>query len=111
MGYKTPPVEHQFKKGVASNPTGMSKETARRIRENAAKATEIRERLLSAVLLATQEGASIEYVEAALLKLLKDSEDRGLGAPVQKLGGEGENGRIVIERHIIHEKHEAPDQD
>ena len=44
-------------------------------------------------------------VEAAMLKLLKDSEDRGLGAPVQDVrSGDGSMTPQVITRTIIDPK-------
>ena len=58
--------------------------------QNAEAAMRIRSRLLKAVeeKLDTSEGeAVLAMVEAAMLKLLTDSETRGLGAPTQKIGG------------------------
>lgn len=53
--------------------------------QNAATATKIRARLLEAVQAALQEdtstAAALERIEGNILKLLKDSEDRGLGTP------------------------------
>ena len=54
---------------------------------NAEMAMAIRERVLHAALAKLNELSTDEvlesYVDAAMLKLLKDSEDRGLGQPVQ----------------------------
>lgn len=84
-GYKRPPKETQFKKGQSGNPGGISSETARLIRENAEKAALIRGRLLDAVVdtLESADASKLEMIEPSMLKLLKDAEDRGLGAPVQ----------------------------
>lgn len=53
--------------------------------QNAQLATEIRGRLLSAVKATLEDDTStanaLARIEANVLKLLKDSEDRGLGAP------------------------------
>ena len=54
--------------------------------ENAEAAMRIRARLLRATEAKLNELSTDEamgLIEAAMLKLLKDSEDRGLGAPVQ----------------------------
>ena len=86
-----PPKEHQFKKGQSGNPGGISSEAALMIRENAEAALAIRKRLLSAVNATLNESATedaVKFVEAAVLKLLKDAEDRGLGAPVQETNGQ-----------------------
>ena len=93
VGKGKPPKEHQFKRGEVHNPGGKSSLQATLERRNAEAAMRIRSKLLGAVerfLSAdggiTQEDAdkvAVAMVEAAMLKLLKDSEDRGLGAPVQ----------------------------
>lgn len=80
-----PSPETRFKPGQSGNPGGVSSETARLIRENAEKAALIRGRLLDAVVEAIQgaDALTLKMIEPSMLKLLKDSEDRGLGAPVQ----------------------------
>lgn len=72
--------------------------------ENAEAAMRIRQRALRAVEAKLVECSTDDavklLVEAAMLKLLKDSEDRGLGAPVQAhVSPDGSMGptRIVIE--------------
>lgn len=87
VGKGKPPVHTRFKPGVAANPRGKTKEQKRIEMANAEAAMRIRARALAAVEAKLNE-CSIEeaiemLVEAAMLKLLKDSEDRGLGAPVQ----------------------------
>jgi len=89
VGKGKPPKQHQFKKGEVRNPGGKSSEQATLERRNAEAAMRIRARILQAaearlVELSTEEIVA-EYVEPAMLKLLKDSEDRGLGAPVQPM--------------------------
>lgn len=89
VGYKKPPKHGQFKPGEVRNPGGKSSEQATLERRNAEAAMRIRERALNAieaklVECSTDEAISL-LVEAAMLKLLKDSEDRGLGAPVQAI--------------------------
>lgn len=94
-GNPNPKTEHltPFKKGQSGNPGGLSSETARLIRENAEAAARIRARLLKATEASLNERSTndaMELIEAAMLKLLKDAEDRGLGAPVQDIrSGDG----------------------
>jgi hypothetical protein len=76
-----------FKPGQSGNPGGKTKEQVALSRENAERAMRIRQRILNAAEAKLNELSTDEvlesYVDAAMLKLLKDSEDRGLGAPVQ----------------------------
>ena len=87
VGKCKPPKEHQFKKGQVANPGGKTKEQKRLEMENAKAAMRIRAKLLKATEKKLKgmnaDDVVEELVEAAMLKLLKDSEDRGLGAPVQ----------------------------
>lgn len=87
VGRGKPPKHTRFGAGNKANPQGKTKEQKRLEMRNAEAAMRIRERILRAaearlVELSTEEVLE-EFVEAAMLKLLKDSEDRGLGAPVQ----------------------------
>ena len=86
------------------NPNGKTSEQKRLEMANAEAAMRIRARALQAVEAKLAESSTEEaielLVEAAMLKLLKDSEDRGLGAPVQQVTSpDGSIGptRIVIE--------------
>ena len=67
--------------------------------DNAERAMRIRQRILNAAEAKLNELGTDEvleqYVEAAMLKLLKDSEDRGLGAPLQ---GVEHSGHLKTER-------------
>jgi len=86
VGYGKPPKSTRFGAGNNANPAGKTSEQKRMEYSNAEKAMKIREMLLDAVgahLDGMDQSARIGFVEAAMLKLLKDSEDRGLGAPVQ----------------------------
>lgn len=86
VGKGKPPKQHQFKPG---NKAGIGKTSEQKTLElrNAEAAMRIRARALQAVEAKLAESSTDEaigmLVEAAMLKLLKDSEDRGLGAPVQ----------------------------
>lgn len=86
VGKGKPPKHSRFQPGQSGNPKGKTAETKRLELENAEAAMRIRARLLRATEaklneLSTDEAMAL--IEAAMLKLLKDSEDRGLGAPVQ----------------------------
>ena len=105
MANPNPSTAHlkKFPKGKSGNPGGKSKEQVAIERRNAQKAMEIREKLLS-VMADTiddflkpdesgsmpEKGKVLAFVEASALKLLKDAEDRGLGAPIQDVrSGDG----------------------
>lgn len=78
-----------FPKGKSGNPGGKTAEQVAIERRNADAAMRIREKLLAAAerKLASigDDDAALELIEAAMLKLLKDAEDRGLGSPVQDI--------------------------
>lgn len=87
-----PPPEHsRFRPGHSGNPGGKTSAQRRLEVQNAEKATRIRAALLDKlthVLDSLGEGETVAGIEdfdlsPDLLKLLRDSEDRGLGAPVQ----------------------------
>lgn len=86
VGRGKPPIHTRFKPG---NKAGIGKTSEQKKLElaNAEAAMRIRARALSAVEAKLTECSTEEaikmLVEAAMLKLLKDSEDRWLGAPVQ----------------------------
>jgi len=72
---------------------------------NAEAAIRIRERILRAaearlVELSTEEVLS-EFVEAAMLKLLTDSETRGLGAPMQPVDHSSTDGSMTPKPNVI----------
>lgn len=92
-----------WKKGQTGNPGGMSSETRRLISENAAKATAIRAALLAAVQAQIEAGLTPE-LGSDLLRLVKDTEDRGFGAPKQTTEFEGELGVTQITRRIVEAK-------
>jgi hypothetical protein len=89
VGKGKPPLHTRFKPGEVRNPGGKSSEQATLERRNAEAAMRIRERILRAAEAKLTECSTddvlAQFVEAAMLKLLKDSEDRGLGAPVQSI--------------------------
>ena len=96
VGYKRPPKHSQFV--VGSNPNPQGKTSAQRKMEiaNAEKATRIRGTLLDAVIKATENGnVSLDLIEAAMLKLLTDSENRGLGTPKQTVDNTSSDGSMT----------------
>jgi hypothetical protein len=78
-----------FPKGKSGNPGGKTAEQVAIERRNAETAMRIREKLLAAaerkLAALGDDDAALELIEAAMLKLIKDAEDRGLGAPVQDI--------------------------
>jgi hypothetical protein len=97
-------AEYQFKPGQSGNPGGLSKELRAQIAANAEKATRIRAALLAKVeaLIDPETGAFADDISGELLKLIKDSEDRGLGAPTNKTAltdadGNSVGGKITVE--------------
>lgn len=93
VGYKKPPKHSQFGQ-PNGNPMGKTSAQKKMEYENAEKAVALRARLLDAAIESLDgidggEGMSaaevMAHIEPAMLKLIKDSEDRGLGAPVQPI--------------------------
>ena len=78
----------RFKKGQTGNPGGKTSEQKRIEMHNAEKAVAIRGRLLGALNDAMdimEPERLLELLNPSTLKMLKDAEDRGLGAPVQPI--------------------------
>jgi hypothetical protein len=105
VGRGKPPKHAQFKPG---NKAGLGKTSEQKLLElrNAEAAMRIRERILRAaearLVECSTEEVLAEFVESAMLKLLKDSEDRGLGAPLQDIrSGDGSMTPQIVERVIV----------
>jgi hypothetical protein len=103
VGNKKPPVHTRFQKGKVGNPGGKTSEQKKRVLKNAELATKIRGRMLRALnkLIEgkTDEEIVTEQLTSEALKLIKDSEDRGLGtavnvSTVQQLNG-AEQPRLI----------------
>lgn len=99
VGYKHPPKHTRFGAGNKANPAGKTSEQKKLEYENAEIAMRIRNRLLTAlegVLNEHPEKETIvnDRIKADILKLLKDSEDRGLGAPVQAVDHSSKDGTM-----------------
>lgn len=96
-GNPNPSPETRFKPGDVNNPVGKTSAQRRMEIENAERATRIRGRMLADLereldrleAEALETGASqttaIASIKADILKLLKDTEDRGLGTPKQSI--------------------------
>lgn len=91
VGYKKPPKNRQFGQPNGNSPGATSEQRQREIK-NANKATIIREKILDGVLKDIGNGKDVaELIEAAVLKLLLDTENRGLGAP-----------KVTVESDVTH---------
>jgi hypothetical protein len=111
-GNPNPSPETRFKPGDSGNPVGKSSEQRRLEIANAERATRIRARMLEALeaeldrLDREDEGeaktAATAAIKADILKLLKDTEDRGLGTPLQsvKHTGDGE-APVHLVQHVV----------
>ncbi len=107
VGYKKPPQNRQFSQ-PGGNPQGATSAQRKAEIANAELATRLRARLLTAL-----EGVMNEHPEkekivgellkADVLRLIKESEDRGLGTAVQSVNVESPAGSMTPARieHII----------
>jgi hypothetical protein len=97
VGYKKPPKNRQFGQPDGNPQVATSAQRKMEI-ENARIATEIRQRALHAVhaklVECSTDDAIALLVEAAMLKLLKDTEDRGLGTPKASLDLSSDDGSM-----------------
>lgn len=110
-GNPNPSPETRFQAGNNMNPSGKSSEQRQREIANAERATRLRGRMLVALekqlddaLTANPDKvdvAALKAIQKDILRLLKDSEDRGLGAPVATVRGPGEDGGFVNLIRII----------
>ncbi len=91
----------QWKKGPSGNPGGKTKAQKRREMDNAKTATKLRRRLLAALDVETKHGATLDHIDPAILKLLKDSEDRGLGTATQAIEHSGEVRVAQVVRKVV----------
>lgn len=101
-----PPKHSRFKKGQTGNPGGKTAAQRQAEVRNAELATQIRTRLLEKLYASLGDDAVL--AEAAsnvdLLKLLKDSEERGLGAPKSNLdlsNADGSLQRIPTQEAVL----------
>ncbi len=84
-------LRRPWQKGESGNPSGVSREQQMRQIVNAEEATRARTRLLAALnkrldsLEEAGEDAAVSLISADILRLIKDSEDRGLGTAAQNV--------------------------
>lgn len=104
VGYKKPPKNRQFGQ-PEGNPQGVTSEQRKMEIANAEAATRIRQRALHAIEAKLGESSTDDaialLVEAAMLKLLKDTEDRGLGTPKASLDLSSEDGSMTPKPTVI----------
>ena len=86
----------QFKPGVSGNPGGKSSEHRKaevRAAEAAAKVqADLVEALARVVSSAGDDAEKLDHIRSDVLKLLKDAQDRGFGAPVQQIDNTSSDG-------------------
>lgn len=99
-GNPNPSPSTRFGTGNGPSPGKTSEQRKAEIR-NAEIATKIRTRLLEAVNAALQDDTSTDNalarIEANILKLIKDSEDRGLGQPKASVDLSNQDGTLKPE--------------
>lgn len=103
VGYGKPPLHTRFGQ-PGSNPMGVTRENQEKRKENARKATEIRSKLLDAVLLRMENKSPDEIasmLDQALNTMLKDTENRGLGMPKQQTDITSSDGSVAPAKIIV----------
>ena len=111
MSNPNPSPATRFQKGDNGNPKGKTSEQKRLELSNAEKALSIREKILDAMTAGMDDLEGDELVKALLehlnpnsLKMLKDAEDRGLGAPVQPITSpDGSMTRKPVDAALVEE--------
>ena len=99
VGKGKPPKQHQFKPGQVANPGGKTSAQRKLEIANAERATRIRARMLEALEGLMNEnpekdGIVGDLIKADILRLIKESEDRGLGTPKQSLDLTSDDGSM-----------------
>ena len=112
VGYKKPPIATRFGQ-PNGNPVGKTSDQRKAEIANAESATRLRTKMLSGLERQLEkaesqrqeiedaggetevEDAAIAMITANILKLLKDSEDRGLGTPVQTVDNTSSDGTMT----------------
>jgi len=96
VGYGKPPEHTQWKPGQSGNPGGKTSEHRKaevRAAEAAAKVqADLVEALARVVSSADDDPTKLEHIRADVLKLLKDAQDRGFGAPTQHVDNTSSDG-------------------
>ena len=87
-GNPNPSPKNQFKPGQSGNPDGKTSAQKTQELRNAEAATTLRGKMLEAlgeVMADMTPEQILERMDPNALKMFKDAEDRGLGAPVQPI--------------------------
>jgi hypothetical protein len=105
IGYGKPPKHTRFGE-PNGNPQGRTSEQRKLEIANAERATRIRGRFLEALeglMLEDPEKETLieERLTSEVLRLLKESEDRGLGTAIQSINHESPNGTMTPTRIVI----------
>jgi Tfp pilus assembly protein PilX len=110
-GNPNPSPATRFGAGNRANPNGKTSEqkrlemsTAEAALRNAEAAIRIRAKLLAATeaqIASAKPDEVMVMIEAAMLKLLTDSETRGLGAPVQPVDHSSTDGSMTPKPNVI----------
>lgn len=99
VGYKKPPLETRFGAGNNANPNGKTSEHRKaeiRAAELAAKVQlDLVEALSNTLDAAQGDEDKLASIKADVLKLLKDAQDRGYGAPKSSVDLSSEDGSLT----------------
>jgi hypothetical protein len=101
MANKDPSPETRFKAGQSGNPSGRSAEELTAMNEAARISANLRLAALSCLQDKVDAGANIlEYIDANILNLFKQSEDRARGTAQQHVDNTSKDGSMSPERII-----------
>jgi hypothetical protein len=107
-GNPNPPHETRFKPGVSGNPSGRSSEELIAMNEAAKISANLRLAALSCLQGKVDAGEDLlEYLDANILNLFKQSEDRAHGTAKQSVDLESPQGTMTptkIVRELVHPK-------
>ena len=105
---KDPSHETRFKPGVSGNPSGRSTEELIAMNEAAKISANLRLAALSCLQGKVDAGEDLlEYLDANILNLFKQSEDRAHGTPKQYVDSTSSDGSMTptkIIRELVHPK-------
>ena len=103
VGPGKPPLHTRFGQ-PGGNPIACNRATLEKRRENAIKATEIRQKILDSVLarmVGKTDDQIADMVDQALNTMLKDTENRGFGMPTQQIDNTSSDGSMSAPARIV----------
>lgn len=105
VGHGKPPKEYQIGQPLGPKP-GITKETRAKQIANATKVTEIRERMLNAILAKMDSDPDdidtvLSMIDAHVNKMMADTENRGLGMPTQQIDSTSSDGTMSPPAKIV----------